>query len=451
MQIKRYLAPTMREAIAQVREEQGPDAVILSNRRVEEGMEVIAAVDYDETLIARALAQAAGKARPSTAQPATRAVSSSAATVTAPVAAAAAASTTAASAYASAVPPPQSKLHAARKSEPVREPARGAHQDEKAAASNEPAIMRMRDEMHTLRQMLETQLAGIAWGELGRRDPLKAKALRDLAALDIHPQIAREIVQDLPQLKTLRESWKVPLALLTRRIPIAKTNPFEEGGVMAVVGPTGVGKTTTIAKLAARFALKYGARNVAMVSTDTYRIGAREQLHTYARILNVPMHVVQDREDLAHVLGALSGRKLILIDTAGMSQRDMRLNEQFETLRHEGTRIDVVLALSAAGDAGCLDETVRLFTQAGKSNLAGCILTKLDEAAGLGAPLSVLIRHGLPMLYLCTGQRVPEDLHLAHGKHAWLVERAVKLRRQSGRLADEDFLADQYGKVAAYA
>lgn len=417
MQIKRYVAATMREAIAQVREEQGPDAVILSNRRIDEGMEVIAAIDYDAALISHALAQSAPR-KPAAAQ-------------TSP-------SSQRTAAVSAQAPSPSARG--------PREPAPGAE----ATSPADPAFVRMREELHAMRQMLETQLAGLAWGDLSRRHPLKAKALRDLAALDIHPEIAQSIIEEMPDVKTLRDSWKFPLALLTRRIPVAKSNPLDRGGVVAIVGPTGVGKTTTVAKLAARYALKHGARNVALVSTDTYRIGAREQLHTYARILNVPMHVAQDREDLAHVLDALAGRKLILIDTAGMSQRDLRLNEQFATLKHRGTPIEMLLALSATGDASCLDETVRLFAKAGKT-IAGCVLTKLDEAASLGAPLSVLIRHGLPLTYLCTGQRVPEDLHVARGKHAWLIETAVKLRRRSGHVADEQYLAQHYGKVAAHA
>ncbi len=412
MQIKRYVAATMREAIARVREDQGTEAVILSNRRIDEGMEVIAAVDYDQSLISRALASLAPAAA-TRQEPPARAVDND-----------------------------ETRRSAAREPAPP---------EQKVEVLRDPAFARMREELHSMRQLLETQLSGLAWGELNRRDPLKAKALRDLAALDIHPQIAEAIVKEMPPIRTLRDSWKIPLSLLARRIPVAKTNPLETGGVVAVVGPTGVGKTTTVAKLAARFALRYGARNVALVSTDTYRIGAREQLHTYARILNVPMHVAQDGEDLAHVLDALSGRKLVLIDTAGMSQRDLRLNEQFSTLRHRGRRIETLLALSASGDAACLEETLRLFTKAGKGSVSGCVLTKLDEAASLGAPLSVLIRNNLPLVYLCTGQRVPEDIHLARGKHAWLVETAVKLRRRSGHVADERYLAEHYGKVAAHA
>lgn len=433
MQIKRYVAPTMREAIAQVREEQGPDAVILSNRRIEEGMEVIAAVDYDEALISRAIKQMTPRA-PAAAAPVVEASELEQPAV----------KLTLSSRLRAALP--TQKAAPVQAAKPAPAPA-----EESIKTLQDPAFTRMREEFQTMRQMLETQLSGLAWGELGRRDPLKAKALRDLAALDIQPDVAQAIIKELPDISTLRDSWKAPLTVLTRKIPIAKTDPLDTGGVIAVVGPTGVGKTTTIAKLAARFALKHGARNVALVSTDTYRIGAREQLHTYARILNVPMHVVQDQEDLSHVLDAVAGRKLVLIDTAGMSQRDLRLAEQFATLQHNSTRIETVLALSAANDVSCLDETVRLFSKLRKTPLMGCVLTKIDEAASLGAPLSVLIRHGLPLLHLCTGQRVPEDLHSAKGKHAWLVETAVKLRRESGRVADEHYLAENFGKVAAHA
>ncbi|NJO12586.1 MAG: hypothetical protein HC872_03005 [Gammaproteobacteria bacterium] len=240
----------------------------------------------------------------------------------------------------------------------------------------------------------------------------------------------------------------MPLGLLLKRIPVTDDGILEHGGVVAVVGPTGVGKTTTIAKIAARFALKHGAHHVALVSTDTYRIGAREQLLTYARILGVSMHVAQDATELANALAQLEMKKLVLIDTAGMSQRDLRLNEQFATLHNDHARIRVLLALSAAGEYSALEETVRVFERIRPS---ACVLTKLDEAASLGAPLSIAIRHGLAIAHLCDGQRVPEDLHPAYSRRAWLMQTAMKMRRESQRVADESMLAEHFGRMAMHA
>ncbi len=480
MKIKRYVAPTMREAIAQVRAEQGPEAVILSNRRIDDGMEVIAAVDYDETLMTQAFAQIVPRARvdtapvaketpepeaPVAARPAPAAVAPKAA---APAVAKKAPSTIATPAAPAAPKKAPDNIVLARKVQkpteverpfdrtmvierPRMDGATFAPPRPLLAAedpSQDAAYASIREEVHSMRELLESQLASLAWNDMGRRQPLKSKALRDLAALDIAPEITREIAAQMPPIDNLKDSWRIPLGLLVKRIPVTDDGVLEHGGVVAVVGPTGVGKTTTIAKLAARFALKHGAHHVALVSTDTYRIGAREQLHTYARILGVTMHVAQDSRELAGVLESLEHRKLVLIDTAGMSQRDLRLNEQFATLHNDKARIRVLLALSAASEYSALEETVRVFE---RIRPYACVLTKVDEAASLGAPISVAIKHGLAIAHICDGQRVPEDLHAAFSRRSWLVQTAVKMRRDTQRVPDEAFLAEQFGRMAAHA
>ncbi len=489
MKIKRYVAPTMREAIAQVRAEQGPEAVILSNRRIDDGMEVIAAVDYDETLMTQAFAQIAPRARQLAPDPAPAAAPTAAPVAAkkapAPIAPAPVAPVAAvakkvpdvtAQKAAASLPPrkaPDNIMLARKVQKPteVERPfdrtmvierprmngvafapprplmAESDHAPDAARASD-AAYASIREEVHNMRELLESQLASLAWNDMGRRQPLKSKALRDLAALDIAPEITREIAAQMPPIDNLKDSWRIPLGLLVKRIPVTDDGVLEHGGVVAVVGPTGVGKTTTIAKLAARFALKHGAHHVALVSTDTYRIGAREQLHTYARILGVTMHVAQDSRELAGVLESLEHRKLVLIDTAGMSQRDLRLNEQFATLHNDNARIRVLLALSAASEYSALEETVRVFE---RIRPYACVLTKVDEAASLGAPISVAIRHGLAIAHICDGQRVPEDLHAAFSRRSWLVQTAVKMRRDTQRVPDEAFLAEQFGRMAAHA
>jgi len=200
------------------------------------------------------------------------------------------------------------------------------------------------------------------------------------------------------------------MALLVRHLPVVNDLSSVSGGVVAVVGPTGAGKTTTIAKLAARWCLQHGSQDLALVSTDAYRIGARDQLMTYARILGTPMHAASGAKDLAQVLERLKSKKLILIDTAGMGPRDVRLAEQLAALQSGAARARVLLALPAQGEGHALEEIVKAF--APLKPLA-CILTKVDEAASLGAALSTILRHRLRIAYLCNGQRVPEDLHAA--------------------------------------
>jgi flagellar biosynthesis protein FlhF len=380
MKMKRFLAPTMREAIARVRSEQGPDAVILSSKRVEGGVEIVTAIDYDESLVQQALGS----------------------------------------------------------------PARSAAVAERA----EPAISRMQRQVDSMRQLLESQLASLAWNDLTRRHPARARVLNDLIALDIAPDIARQLADEMPVLKSTDNLWRIPPALLVRRLPVVDDKLLEQGGVIALVGPTGVGKTTTIAKLAARFALRHGVRNVALVSTDGYRIGAREQLLTFARIIGVPMHVAADARELGDVLDSLSPRKLVLIDTAGMSRLDLRLAEQLQSLAKHGERIRILLALAANTELAALEDSVRLFAALKPQ---ACVLTKVDEAGSLGAALSTVIRHQLPIAHLTDGQRVPEDIHAGLARRVWLVRTALKLRERSGRVPDEAVLARHFGKVAVNA
>jgi flagellar biosynthesis protein FlhF len=225
------------------------------------------------------------------------------------------------------------------------------------------------------------------------------------------------------------------------RLPLVSWDMAEDGGVFAIVGPTGVGKTTSIAKIAARFVLRHDVEQLGLVSTDTYRIGARQQLNNFARILRAPMHVAENAADLRRILDGFAQKKLVLIDTAGMSQRDVRLANQFTTLKVEGHAVRTVLALSAGADRACLAEAVKVFRAASPEAL---IVTKLDEAAALGGVLSLAIGSGLPVAYLSDGQRVPEDLHRAAPKRFWLLQNALKLAA-NGAMAPEHELAERFG------
>ncbi|MFW6191077.1 MAG: AAA family ATPase, partial [Thiohalospira sp.] len=195
-----------------------------------------------------------------------------------------------------------------------------------------------------------------------------------------------------------------------------------QGGVVALVGPTGVGKTTSVAKIAARYAMRHGYDQVALVTTDSYRIAAHEQLRTYARILGVPVRVANDADELRTTLDNLADRSLVLIDTAGMSQRDRRLAEQFHTLVTGAPTVQTYAVLAANTQPGGLEETVHAFRGA---ELDGCVLTKIDESTGLGPALSTIIDQSLPLAFLSDGQRVPEDLH--DGGPALLANRLTEI------------------------
>jgi flagellar biosynthesis protein FlhF len=509
VKIKRYIAASMRVALDQVRIEQGPDAVILSSRRVDEGIEVIAAVDYDEALIAGAarqysltVAAAAGTPEAPQAEIARRpsaARASNAERVAAPRAAAGnqpartatTATTRPAAPLAATEIPAAAVLSAARSAgaqsgsamsaaawpAPARvavgaptmtasamtRPASGRSAAETAKVSSSerrasgasdtagetPAgYSSVEREIKDLRKMLESEMANFSWNERRRREPLKTRVLEDLSAMDIAPDVAATLAARTPSRTSLNDTSKIPLALLLRHIPVVDDLSTVNAGVYAIVGPTGAGKTTTIAKLAARWTMKHGSQGLALVSTDSYRIGAREQLMTYARILGASMHAPNSGRELARVLERLKSKQLVLIDTAGMGPRDVRLPEQIESLKAGAAHAKYMLALPAQGEGRALEEIIRAFAPLSPS---ACILTKVDEAGSLGAVISTTLRHRLKIAYLCNGQRVPEDLHSAHRHRVWLVRAAHQLKEKAPAQRDDAYFARHFGRGHAHA
>ena len=273
-------------------------------------------------------------------------------------------------------------------------------------------------ELRALRELMERQVAGLAWGDLGRRQPRRAALLRRLLTMGLSREVADAVAIGVPSeqdaevgLGAEEHCWRRVLHTLAERLPVAEGNLLETGGVVALLGPTGVGKTTSLAKIAAHFRIRHGADSAALLTTDNFRVGAREQLRTYAHLLGFPFSVCDDSSELHDAISRHRSRRLILIDTAGMSQRDVRLAEQAAVIR-QGARalrgsVQFHLVLSATTTYATLEETMQAFAQV---PLEGCLVTKLDEATTLGPVMSLLIRHRLPIAFTCSGQRVPEDM-----------------------------------------
>jgi flagellar biosynthesis protein FlhF len=466
MTVRRFVAPTAREALRRVKDELGPDAIVVANRPVTNGVEITAmSSDSLDALASQTAVRPAPEPAP---RPSAGAVGADAPGMdddyTVTLSAKAHAQTPfrpwQPPAQASSLPerPPLRPLpprmdRPAPSTEQVGAILKTAAGDAgvsprltsdsaigkqagQAATAAEPPVAQLMAEVQSIKAMLERQLAGFAWGEMSRQNPTQAVLLGELLDAGFSSALARRLIDELPATLAPGDGRKWLAAAVNRRLRILSgdSDIVDQGGVFALVGPTGVGKTTTTAKLAARCVVRYGADRLALLTTDGYRIGAHEQLRIYGRILGVPVHVVRDSEDLRRTLVDLRDKHMILIDTVGMSQRDRMVAEQAAMLTRAG-EVRRLLLMNAGARGDTLDDVVRSY--AGE-DLAGCILSKVDEAASLGPALDVVIRHGLLLAYVANGQRVPEDLHLPNRNY--LLHRAFKLPPDASphRLKEDD-------------
>lgn len=359
MNIRKFIAPTTRQALKDIRNELGDEAVILSNRQTEQGVEIIAlANDAMEHLTGRAQGLKAGES-------------------------------------------------GAKCQE---------QSDTTAQTAYESSIL---GEIKSMHSMMQQQLSALTWSDVQQRDPQRAALLRRMLNSGFSVLLARQLLDNMPGGEAQGEAWVK--RVLKRNLLVADNTDdiVTQGGVYALIGPTGVGKTTTTAKLAARAVVRYGADKVALLTTDSYRIGAYEQLKIYGKILGVAVHAVKDVDDLRLTLSALRHKHLVLIDSVGMGQRDVRVSDQNEMFDVTGVRRLLLLNATSSGDT--LDDVVRMYHG---NKVIGCIPTKLDEAVNLGTVLDVAVRHRLVLHYMTNGQRVPEDLHTINLDY--LLHRALK-------------------------
>jgi len=304
----------------------------------------------------------------------------------------------------------------------------------------------LKQELKALRAMMESQVSMMSWEHQKKQNPTTIGLLKRFSELGLTVDISKQVIDKVNN-NDVQQASKQAINNLIQAIPVATDDILSRQGIVALVGPTGVGKTTTIAKLAARYVMANGQDNIALVTLDNYRIGAQEQLYNYSRILRIPVHNAKDSNELHKVLQNLYDKKLVLIDTAGMSQKDMRICEQFNTLKQGADNVRSYVVLAANSQTSALDEIIRSFKL---TEISGCIFTKLDETASLGGAISMLIRHQLPLAYTSDGQAVPEDLQNAYARE--LVARALDLLKKNPEQIDETDLALAFnqGRINAH-
>jgi len=507
MKIKRFFAPDIRQAMRMVKEELGADAVIMSNKSVDGGVEIVAARDFDEQLIQSKLQKQAAEQQPparsnrfptdsdtsaihgsretkkidlpdfeadknrlhvlsssrkqhadgfvadrpserSSRYPADRDASASTGsrahrlltdseTSTAPsgrsnrfptdsdtstipggrrnidqyvgyaekVHLRGNLETVTAKAANGSTRPSTSPAAQAEKERPYYQANKAA---EKKEAPADNLLMEMSKELKSLRAAMDSKLSSVSWAHNSQTNPVRADLLQRLAGMSISRKLSVKIADRFANHSDPELVFTQAQELLAEVLPVADDDLLQHGGIAALVGPTGVGKTTTIAKLAAKFILKHGPRQVALITTDNYRIGAHEQLSTYGRILGVPVRVASSAAELCNLINGFADKRLILIDTAGMSQRDMKLVEQIDTLQQSGQSIKSYLVMSAATEYKAMSEIISAFQV---FEPQASILTKIDEAVTMGSAISSIIEHNLPLSFITDGQQVPEDMH----------------------------------------
>lgn len=480
MKIKRFFAADIRQAMRMVKDELGSDAVIMSNKSVDGGVEIFAARDFDPQALQEKLPVAEAGTQKSSVQKVIKKlfelpnytaekeklhiissarkqgdiqasvpkakrseaetylgyaekailVKPSISTIEAPVKQS---DKTAITMPVKAVDFSDDRYSATkvREKEMIAQHPPKVAVEQKPVAEQVPAVEQipaasvdllaaMRNEFKQLNFSFASRLAEVSYVNTLQSNPVRMEVLHRLADMGISKRLSLKLANRLEGEKTAAVAFAKAQSLLAKVLLISDDHIMEQGGVVALVGPTGVGKTTTIAKLAAKFILKHSPRQVALITTDNFRIGAHEQLTIYARILNVPIKSAANAQELRTLINGFYDKKLILIDTAGMASNDMRLAQQLMMLQDHNIPVKSYLVMSATMQYKAMQAIIAAFQMVEPT---ACIITKMDEADSKGAVISTLIERQLPVAFITNGQQVPEDIYIPHAKR--LVEQCA--------------------------
>lgn len=457
MKAKRFTAKNMQQALRMVSDELGPDAVILSNKRIAKGVEVVAALDFQELNQAQqqeeldrqlTLQQELEQAKQTTQkirQEPSRLIEDGTLSDTSALRDMLQdlkqhmpqglkenlnhsdnqySTEQNASIQNNARQAPES-ISFSKPSERQSDQGSATESVQSASESGAPILNKVSDELNDLKNWLISQ-HGNAWNPTRPMNWEQAQVWQRCQDLGIDPSWADKLVSHLDEHDDIEKTWAQCLDLIAEDLPLAKNNMLQVGGVYAFVGPTGAGKTTTIGKLAAQYVMNHGSEHVALITLDNYRIAAHDQLKAFARIMEVPLHIVPPDGDLAHLLEELKDKQFILIDTAGLASHDPHFSVQLSMLKKIGLDVKTLLTLPLTSQARCLQENFEHFKSAG---IDGCIFTKLDECFSLGQAMGIAAVTRLPLHMVTDGPHIPDDIHFPDAK------KMVRLAEQMARMA----------------
>ena len=449
MSAQRFVAANATDALRRIKAELGGDAVVLSSNEVAGGIEIVAIAAADLVSLSPQVAPAPAAARApdlterprsTLGEPARREAAEAAPALRRPVEPAPSAPPrpplreslqVRAQAYSAGhgdFPSPQPRFTLPGRglgTAPVVAPPSAPVVPASPAS---PGMNALSSQMAEVKDLLSGHLATSFWSSLQQAAPGHALLTRRLLNAGLSSKVVSQMIAELPADADFDRVLASAQRWIQKRLQVQDAfSLFDAGGVYAFIGPTGVGKTTTLAKIAARCVLRYGRRQVALMTTDTYRIGAQEQLRVFARILNLPVVSLRDSDDMESKVADLSSRKIVLLDTAGMGQRDTMMVEQLDMIRQGCGAVHRVLVMSATTSTRTLDDVVESHQSAlGGQGIHSAILTKIDEGMSLAPAIDCVLRHRLPLLFLSNGQRVPEDLFAADA--AYIAHRTINPR-----------------------
>lgn len=361
MEMHHFIAKDMRSGLQLVYEKLGPDALIISNKTIAEGIEIQAAIERNEDL--------------------EEAIS----------------------------PAPISNMQ--------------EDLSHKIRMVPETSVTNLESEIKLLRQLLETQVAQLTKQHEAYEYPIHAIIYEEMQKFGFPRAFTKNILGSLGKFNSLQDGMNFIKNILTEKLTIANNDIIKTGGIVALVGPTGVGKTTMLAKLATQYSMLHSSDDIAIINADNYRVGAREQVLTYASILGIDAYNVNTAHELENVFSQVVDKKLVLIDTSGVILQTNEIVNRLGFLK-ENKSLKCYLTISASASLEMLKDAINLFSYL---PLVGCILTKLDETKQTGPAISQLIENDLPVAYLSTGQRVPHDFELA--RSASLIHQAFTTNR----------------------